>query len=190
MTAVETPRKATKSSDFATPPLKRTLPWNKDKKSAVDPSGLQTPQTAHTVRPDPLPSNLGKLLRTPPLPINVDHQTATPSSSPYETPTPNRFRDVGQDDLVHDVFELLRVDQIRFGATTERNLKDLLSRYTKAAEGLRRGRDVTRSTIKARDAKVTELSYRISTLEAELEAERAVVRHLQWKIGTEDHETI
>jgi hypothetical protein len=34
---------------------------------------------------------------------------------------------------------------------------------------------------KAKDAKITELTYRINTLEANLEAEKALVKHLQWE---------
>jgi hypothetical protein len=112
-------------------------------------------------------------------------QTATPSSSPSETPTPRRFEDVGGDDLIHDVLTLLQDANIRLGTTREAELNTLLSRHTKAAEGLRRGRDVVRTTVKARDAKIVELSYRVSTLEAELEAEKAMVKHLWWQIQTE-----
>lgn len=189
MTAVETPRKEAQTDGSTTPSAKRTLPWNKIRQMQTDasPSGLQTPQTTRTVQENPFSSKLSKSLLTPSISIDADHQIATPSSSPYETPTPNRFKDVGTDDLTLEVFALLQDDKATLGAATERNLRALLYKHTKAAEGLRRGRDVTRSTIKARDAKITELSYRISTLEAELEAEKAVVRHLQWEIGTEDH---
>lgn len=106
------------------------------------------------------------------------------SSSPYETPTPHRFKDVEQDDLIRDVLTLIQDTGARLTTTTKTNLSTLLLRHTKAAEGLRRGRDVTRTTIKARDAKIIELGYRISTLEAELEAEKAIVKHLRWQIQT------
>lgn len=89
-------------------------------------------------------------------------------------------------DLFHDVLSLLQAANIKLSTTTESNLNGLLSKHVKAAEGLKRGRDVTRMTIKARDAKITELSYRVSTLEAELEAEKAMVRHLQWEAQIEE----
>lgn len=88
---------------------------------------------------------------------------------------------------MHDVLALLRDARIRFSATTENDLHALVLKHTKTTEGLRRGRDVARSTIKARDAKIIELSYRISTLEAELEAEKAMVRHLQWELEDDNH---
>ncbi|KAF2627982.1 hypothetical protein BU25DRAFT_448416 [Macroventuria anomochaeta] len=184
MTAVETPRKAARTGELATPSTKRTLPWNQ---IAANANGLQTPQTTRTVQADPFSSRLSRSLLTPSRPTDAAHWTATPSSSPYETPTPSRFKDVGQDDLVRDVFALLHDANIKLSITTENDLHTLLSKHTKAAEALKRGRDVTRSTIKARDAKITELSYRISTLEAELEAAEATVKHLQWEVQNKAH---
>lgn len=81
---------------------------------------------------------------------------------------------------------LLQDASVKLSATTEKDLGTLLLKHAKTAEGLKRGRDVTRTTIKARDAKITELTYRISTLEAELEAEKAMVKHLQWEVHTEE----
>ena len=111
-------------------------------------------------------------------------QTATPSSS-FETPTPSRFRNVSAEDLVRDVFSLLQEGSVRLASDTEDNLKNLLSKHAKTAEGLRRGRDVIRTTVKAKEAKITELTYRVSTLEAELEAEKEMVKHLQWELGAQ-----
>jgi hypothetical protein len=42
-------------------------------------------------------------------------------------------------------------------------------------------RDISRLALKAKDAKIVELSRRLDTLEAELETERAIVRHLRWE---------
>jgi hypothetical protein len=178
MNIVDTPHKTPTISEMTTPPTRRILPWNKDSKNVATFSGLQTPQTSHVIKTEPL--------LTPSLPADGAHRSARPSSSPFETPTPTRFKDVGLDDLAHDVFALLQAEQVSLGVATETSLRALLSKHQKAAEGFRRGRDVTRSSIKAKDAKITELNYRISTLEAELEAERAVVRHLQWEIETAD----
>ncbi|KAJ4355300.1 hypothetical protein N0V95_003055 [Ascochyta clinopodiicola] len=185
MTAVETPRKAARTSDFVTPSARRTLPWNKGG-AAASASELQTPQTSRTVQVNPFSSTLSKSPFTPSRPTDAAPQTATPSSSPYETPTPRRFKDVSGDDLVRDVFGFLQDVNITLGTQTERDLSNLLSKHVKTAEGLKRGRDVTRTTIKARDAKITELTYRIGTLEAELEAEKTMVKHLQWEAQTEE----
>jgi hypothetical protein len=179
---VETPRKAARTSEMTTPSTRRVLPWNMDRTTASNEHDLQTPQTGRTARADPvISSRLGNSLLTPARSTDAVQQTATPSFSPFETPTPNRFKDVGGDDLVHDILTLLQDANVRLSSTAEADLKTTLSRHTKASEGLRRGRDVTRATIKARDAKIAELSYRVTTLEAELEAERAMIKHLQWQ---------
>lgn len=185
ITQVETPRRAAKTSELTTPSIRRALPWNMDKTTVSDGNGLQTPQTGRAAQANPFSSSLGSSLLIPARSTDAVQQTSTPSSSPFQTPTLNRFKDIGGDDLVHDVLTLLHDANARLSSTAEADLKTLLSRYTKAAEGLRRGRDVTRTTIKARDAKIAELSYRVSTLEAELEAERAVLKHLQWQIEPE-----
>jgi hypothetical protein len=131
---------------MTTPPTRRILPWNKDSKNVATFSGLQTPQTSHVIKTEPL--------LTPSLPADGAHRSARPSSSPFETPTPTRFKDVGLDDLAHDVFALLQAEQVSLGVATETSLRALLSKHQKAAEGFRRGRDVTRSSIKRRMQKL------------------------------------
>lgn len=181
--ANETPRKAARKSELETPPTRRMLPWSRDNQSASIPDGLQTPQTSHTTDADSSSAGLRNSLLIPPR----SHDNATSGSSACETPTPSRFKNVERDDLVQDILTLLLDAEVRISKTTERDLQAVVSRHTKAAEGLKRGRDVARSTIKARDAKITELSYRISTLEAELEAEKVLFKHLQWQVQTGDH---
>lgn len=182
ITQLETPRKAARTSELTTPSTRRVLPWKLDKTTVSNEDGLRTPQTGRNAKAEPFSSRFGSSLLTSTRPTDASQQTATPSSSPFDTPTPNRFKDVGGDDLVHDVLILLQDANVRLSSAAEVDLKALLARHTKAAEGLRRGRDVTRTTIKARDAKIAELSYRVSTLEAELEAERAMIKHLQWQM--------
>jgi hypothetical protein len=184
LTAVETPSKAAKTSEYATPSTRRKLPWQMDQPTKSSAVGLQTPQTGgraydpFNTRQVTTPSDLHELEDDAP-------HTATPSS-PFETPTPNRFRNISPDNLVRDVFDLLQDGNVRLPADTQTGLKDLLSKHAKSAEGFRRGRDVIRSTVKAKDAKITELTYRVSTLDAELEAERAMMKHLQWEAGLQD----
>jgi hypothetical protein len=42
-------------------------------------------------------------------------------------------------------------------------------------------REISRLALKAKDAKIAELQHRIETLQAELETERAIVKHLRWE---------
>jgi hypothetical protein len=63
-------------------------------------------------------------------------------------------------------------------------LKQILGKHSLRYQGVIRGRDVARLAIKAKEAKITELQHHVTTLEAELEAERALVQNLQWKAET------
>jgi polyhydroxyalkanoate synthesis regulator phasin len=191
LTAVETPSKAVKTSALATPSTRRKLPWQMDQQTKRSSAGLQTPQTGRKTPYDPFNTCLNKsgvALFTPSRNHESDdetHQNATPSSS-FETPTPSRFCNISPNDLVRDVLEFLQESHVQLATDAQDGLKDLLSKHAKTAEGIRRGRDVIRSTVKAKDAKITELTYRVSTLECELEAEKAMVKHLQWEAGVED----
>ncbi|KAF2030006.1 hypothetical protein EK21DRAFT_66379, partial [Setomelanomma holmii] len=186
--AAETPSKAAKTSEFATPTTRRKLPWQMDQPAKAGINGLHTPQTGGRDSTDPFNTRStgpSGAQNTPTRTIDVDndaHQTATPSSS-LETPTPNRFRNISIEDVVRDVFSILQEGNIRLTSDTESALTSLLLKHAKNAEGFKRGRDVIRTTVKAKEAKITELTYRVSTLKAELEAEKAIVKHLQWEAG-------
>jgi hypothetical protein len=186
MTQVETPSKVVKTSEFATPATRRKLPWQKDQSAAT---GLQTPQTGGRASMDPFNTRLTATGVAQSTPTRNDHQDGTPQiatpSSSFETPTPGRFRNVSAEDLARDVFGLLQDSSVRLTSETENELKGLLSRHAKSAEGSRRGRDVLRTTVRAKDAKIAELTYRVNTLEAELEAEKEMKKHLQWELGAQ-----
>lgn len=185
--AVETPSKTIKTSQFATPSTRRKLPWQTDQPSTTAHNGLQTPQTGGRFSTNPFNTQFGTpsgSLNTPSRLRNADDetkQTPTPSSY-FETPTPTRFRNVPAEDLLQDVFGLLQESNVRLPSDTEAELKKLLSKHARSAEGLRRGRDVSRKLAEAKDAKITELTYRISTLEAEVEAEKEMVKLKQWEL--------
>jgi hypothetical protein len=102
--------------------------------------------------------------------------------SPNGTPTPARFKNVSESDLARDVFDVLRDVNVQLDEQARANLAAVLSRHATIAEGVKRGREVARASAAAKTAKVTELTYRVSTLEAELEAEKAKVAHLQWSL--------
>ncbi|KAJ4372323.1 hypothetical protein N0V83_004097 [Neocucurbitaria cava] len=193
MAQVETPSKAAKTTNFATPAAtRRKLPWQMDKPNGTSAYGLQTPQTDRRPPTDPFASrsaaSCGSLFTPSKRDDDDAAQTATPSSS-FETPTPNRFHDVVADNLVQDVFGLLHEAHVQLGPQTTSDLRSMLSKHVRNAEGYKRGRDVIRTTVKAKDAKITELTYRVSTLEAELEAEKALVKHLQWEAQDESSDT-
>jgi hypothetical protein len=189
MTEMETPSKKAKTEPLATPftvPTRRKLPWQKD--DGPNTSGLQTPQTQprnHDVfkTPAAVPVSTFVMPSITKQSDSASSHTITPGSSPVNTPTPSRFKDVGaagtDSELAHDVFGVLQ--DANLNEQTRKNLITVLAKHVTIGEGVRRGRDAARASIKAKDAKNTELTYRVATLEAELEAERATVKHLQWK---------
>jgi hypothetical protein len=188
MVQIETPSKAAKTTNFTTPaPKRQKLPWQIEPGSSSRKNGLQTPQTERrTPQDNPFtskyPTLRGALFTPSKTDANEDQQIETPSSSFDATPTPNRFSNAMNEDVVKDVFDLLKGSSVHLPEHTEKELKTLLVRHTKNTEGYKRGRDVIRSTVKAKEAKITELTYRINTLEAELEAEKAMVKHLRWEM--------
>jgi hypothetical protein len=189
----ETPSKAARTTNLTTPGAsRRILPWKQGEPSA---NGLQTPQTDRRTPGDPFASRQPAQSATlfTPSRVNEDQtpQIATPSSSfdADATPTPSRFKNVVADDLVTDVFGLLKEANVRFNGHIETELKRLLSKHANHARGVAMGRDVSRTTVKAKDAKITELTYRINTLEAELEAEKATTKHLQWEADNRSVDT-
>lgn len=180
----ETPRKAIKTNQFATPGSKRK--WEEDT--------LPTPYTG-AIKP-----NMGvKSLRR-----NEDVFT-TPSGklmggmgdkdehsglrSPSATPTPSRFKDpsmtdeaVGQRapqnyDIGDEVLDLLKGQHIDDETTS--NLRKLLNRHALKISGIAKGRDITRVALKAKDAKIADLQQKITTLEAEREMDKTVIRHFK-----------
>lgn len=188
----ETPSKAVKTSRIATPAnARRKLPWQMDRPPVVAGSshrGLQTPQTYRQAASDTSISGIptiGASLFTPAqAEEKCSGQTATPESV-LDTPTPTRFKNMGSDDLINDMLHWLQDANTRLGLPLQTELRTLLSKHAKNAEGYKRGRDVMRTTVQAKNAKITELNFRIRTLEAELEAERAMYRHLQWTIQSD-----
>ncbi|KAF2196978.1 hypothetical protein GQ43DRAFT_425525 [Delitschia confertaspora ATCC 74209] len=185
VTAVDTP-KASKSAKMTADsvPRQRKLPWRKNIQ------GLVTPQTDSRTRRvlflDEVLAPDGSLI-TPSKPTNK--LTETPSTrnlaSLNATPTPARFKEGSTGGLEHgllrDVFNLLDERNVTLNDETQTSLKQLLTMHSLRTQGVAKGREIARLAIKAKDAKLTELQHCVNTLEAELEAERALVQHLRWK---------
>ncbi len=124
---------------------------------------------------------------------NQTQQTATPSSTPsssLEATTPSRPKNSFGGDLEQDVFDLLEESNVRYDTNFKKELKRILALHANKATGYRMSRDVNQATVKARDAKVTELSHQISTLDAEVVAEKAKVTNLNLRINTLEAELV
>ncbi|KAF2705133.1 hypothetical protein K504DRAFT_352139, partial [Pleomassaria siparia CBS 279.74] len=181
MAASETRRKCARTEAFTTP-ARRKLPWAKDDNQPTH--GLQTPQTERRAPPtDPFPTRFaapgGSFLT--PSKFNEEHnedshQTLTPASSPFDTPTPSRFKDVGptgKEDVVREVFSLLHNSNVGLSNQTQTELKNILSKYTRRSEGFRKGHELVRLSVKTKEAQIKELEYRIAILESGQEEEHA-----------------
>jgi hypothetical protein len=181
MTAIETPRKATRTSDITTPSTRRKLPWQMDRPSTATVNGLPTPQTGGRTANDLFAARLSAQGTVTPFTPSKDvdqhdgtHQ-AVVSSSAFGTPTPNRYRNfIADDTLAQDVFSLFEADGVRLPAMTESKLKDILSKHTNMARQYKRGRDVSRDTITDKDKTIGRLTVEIGTLQAQLAEEKAM----------------
>jgi len=169
----ETPRKAVKTDLFSSPG-KRTY---------------------EEMRNDAWPTPAADdIFTTPSTGLRGKDLFSTPSGagllSPAETPTPIRFKEAitgaSADDpeLVRDVINTLRDASVHMNSTAMEALKTVLNKHALKAQGIAKGRDISRLAIKPKDAKIEELQTRISALEAERETNRAVIRHLRRDMGT------
>jgi len=171
---VETPKRAKRIDSYMTP-MKRNGQLE----------GLPTPKTdtrtfqetfsariSAARAPEDTPSKLtgpnSGTIRAIPFSAN-----ATPSSSPDA--------DGG---LSKELFAMLQERNVRLDDEVQSSLKQLLGKHSLRMQGVTRGRDVSRLTVKAKDAKIAELEHRVATLEAELAVERALVENLKWQAET------
>lgn len=139
----------------------------------------------------PTPKTGGKSFTTPSKdgPVNASFLDIV---SPATTPTPSRFRDAldagpsalsspDLNGLYTDLLYSCQAKNIHIGEEARATLKEVCSLYSRRAHGVEKGKEIAQLALKARDAKIEEHKLRISTLEAELETERAIVRHLRWE---------
>ncbi|KAF2806101.1 uncharacterized protein BDZ99DRAFT_395221 [Mytilinidion resinicola] len=206
----ETPRKAVKTDVFTTPNTsRRKLPWLEN--SSVPSDGLPTPTSMSKTfvegmgridrtSPASVVSNASyvtagserqkEIMRGYTLPMQVGTPTPMRSSNTLAakdtTPTPSRFRDVevgeGEDcQLIADILGVLNVNNVTLNESAKEGVRRVLNKHDLRMQGIIKGREISRLAIKAKDSKITELGLRISTLEAELETEKALVQHFKWK---------
>lgn len=97
--------------------------------------------------------------------------------------------DKGQPCATSDSNSTLAVDALKILApvpltsAVESELVILLNTHALRAQGIAKGRDITRLAIQAKDKKIAELQARIAGLEAERETSRTVIAHLKQDIG-------
>ncbi|KAI9722719.1 MAG: hypothetical protein M1812_001650 [Candelaria pacifica] len=179
---IETPCKAAKTAIY-TSPGKRRRSQTEDR----DAGSLPTPSTE-----DPFVTPLSTVPRKNHFLDRLEPKTPTPSGngrnlmSPSPTPTLDRYRDVlvGIEEdpgLTADVFNLLDSSAVYLNKDVQDALQQVLGRHVLQAQGVARGRDISRLTLKTKDARISELQNRIASLESERETDKAVIRHLRQK---------
>lgn len=170
----ETPRKAVRTDIVSTP--------GKRKFGEVD---------AGDSAPWPTPVSAKKeddVFATPA--TNSKSKNLFSTTSPQDTPTPMRFKDVtpskGSDSsFAAEVFGILQSAKISLPSSVREKVKEACDKQSLYTHGVIRGRDVSRSLIAKKDEKIVELQGSIEALQAERETSRAVIRHLRKEIGTQ-----
>ena len=109
-------------------------------------------------------------------------------NTPQDTPTPVRFKDIplmhgGDSSLTTEIMTTLESAQISLPISVREDIKAICDKRSLYTHGVIKGRDVSRSLIAKKDAKIVELQGSIEALQAERETSRAVIRHLRKEIG-------
>lgn len=118
--------------------------------------------------------------------VMADARGLTTLLSPSLTPTPSRFRDTSQRTDALDLKDYTITEEV-MNVLQDQNLehdtisrvRHLLNKHALKTQGIVRGRDIVRLALKSKDAKIAELQQRITTLEAERETGRLVIKHFK-----------
>ena len=196
----ETPHKAQKTGVYATPSTtlpssKRKLPWLEQPatpKTTLAQIGeyFDTPSKA-----PPHNSQYSDVTAAPP--EEDDFEPTTPYIAPPtntnaapSSPSPSmRHRDALHNPadsaapLTSEVLQLLSTSDTKLPPDLHEKLRSVLSKHDLKTQGVKKGREIARLALKAKDAKIAELQARIASLEAEREMERAVHRMQSRKSG-------
>lgn len=140
----------------------------------------------------PTPKTGGNIFTTPTRTASISADFLD-MVSPATTPTPARFKDAAGaaghlNGLYNDVMGVLNAKKVHLAPEALSEVREVCSRFSRRAYGVEKGKEITQLALRARDAKIEELKRRIGTLEAELETERAVVRHLRWETEAQEGE--
>jgi len=186
----ESPRKALKISEFASPSKRKyeeistqgTLAAESDSDSTWfngNDDVFLTPSTStksHTGTADlfsPSHSNPASIRRT-----------LFPRSDPQQED--QHCPDLKQmpSTLALDALSILSPVKSSIPPALQQDLIQLLNRHELRTQGITKGRDIARLAVQAKETKIAELQQRITSLEAERETNRTVIQHLKTDIAT------
>ena len=104
--------------------------------------------------------------------------------SPTQTPVKGNSQtcqDLDSSTLAAQALAILQPANLN--SKIEEELVELLEKYELRAQGIAKGRDITRLAVQAKDRRISELQARIQGLEAEKETSRTVIGHLKHDIA-------
>jgi hypothetical protein len=169
----ETPRKALKTNMLSTPG-KRRHDEMASEDGAAEKAAWPTPSTGmrgEDIFTTPATGTIGKGLFA-----------NGAVSTPADTPTPIRYRDLPptQDsELASEMLSALQNHHVSLPSEVREVLKTICNKHVLHTRGIMKGRDVSRAMVKTKDEKLAELQGDIEGLKAERETNRAVIRHLR-----------
>ncbi|KAL8723992.1 MAG: hypothetical protein Q9166_008195 [cf. Caloplaca sp. 2 TL-2023] len=165
----ETPRKALKIDPLSTPEKRRFLDMTNE--SEVTWPTLEVAENDVFSTPSTSLMTTGLFRRGQAMP------------SPAQTPTPSRFKDAltaGQDsELTVEVLRVLQDNKVPLNSDIRAELKGICDKHSLSTRGITKGRDVSRAMVNTKNEKISELQENIAALQAEREANKAVIRHLR-----------
>ena len=177
--SLQTPHKVQKTGVYATPATtgKRKLPWLE---LPTTPAAASKSTDDYPTTPSKQPANNGRPIIEPETP------SAPPTLATAATPSPpKRHKDALTDpadsasSLTSEV--LAALSSVSMPPQTLSNVRSILTRHDLKAQGVVKGRDISRLALKAKDAKIAELQARIASFEADREVERGLGRMKRWE---------
>lgn len=197
-----TPRKATKTGVFATPATtvekKRTIPWMDEPSTAQPtpqtPSASYEKQSQDVTSPSKPPSKMFPPITEPTYAPTPTLQATHPDLQMKSPSPPTRKRDAlsnPADDSSSLTAEALdTLSSVTIPADVLDKLRNVLSKHDLKAQGVLKGRDISRLALKAKEAKIAELHAKIASLEAEREVDKTIIRGLRWEGENNTHEIL
>lgn len=166
----ETPRKAARTEEYASPGKRTHTEMLNDSTTIMR---LQ---------------NVGDVSTTP---ATLKKSLSSRLVSPSPTPAHERFH-VHQlqgavpepSTLAQEALDILRKNPLPLLSSVEHELVDLLNKQDLRAQGITKGRELSRLAVIAREKRIAELQNRITGLELEKETQRQVIGHLKQDMAT------
>ncbi|KAM0715030.1 hypothetical protein Q7P37_009495 [Cladosporium fusiforme] len=195
----QTPRKVAKTGVFATPATtvekRRNIPWLQEPQTAnttpETPTTFNRQQSGDATSPSKSPSKLFPPISEKSYAPTPTLQAASPSL-PMKSPSPpTRKRDAlsnpadGSSSLTTEA--LATLSSVSIPPDILDSLRGVLSKHDLKAQGVLKGRDISRLAIKAKEAKIVELHAKIASLEAEREVDKTMIKGLRWEGENSTH---